>query len=321
MGNLFFVELIQEIPGAARYELEAIARKSDLHINEGNDRFAVVEGQWESLKAAAFVRKVSEVISRSENMDGISGERLPEGKFHVRFSDSGKCHDARVEPVIGEILRGQGRISFSDPDFIVRAYHFGIWYVTVELYSGGARDYEKRRAPMRPFFSPISIHPRHARFMVNLSNTTRGDTVLDPFCGTGGILLESGLLGRKVIGNDWSLQMSTGARLNLKYFGIRDYHISNGDFLDLEIMEPVDAILTDLPYGKNSRLSQKDLRDLYARSFQKFGEILKREGKCVVVVSDLDVLSLAEPYFSLEKTFTNRVHRSLTRYFAVLAKK
>ena len=33
----------------------------------------------------------------------------------------------------------------------------------------------------RPYFSPISIHPRIARAMINLSNCDKNETVIDPF--------------------------------------------------------------------------------------------------------------------------------------------
>lgn len=321
MEQSYFLELVQDIPRASEIELRALSESHGFKILFAGRKFALVEGVWESLKDAAFVRRISKVIAVSDDIGDLGNASLPAGKFYVRFLDGGICHDAGVEPEIGNLLNGRGRISFSNPDFIVRAYHLDRWYACIELHASSEKDFENRRAPMRPFFSPISIHPRHARFMVNVSGTSRGDLVLDPFCGTGGILIEAGLLGRRVMGNDWSLQMASGARLNLKYFGIRGYEVENRDFLSLELEDKVDAILTDLPYGKNSRLSQKDLKDLYNRSFMKFSDILKDGGKCVIVVSDLQALKGAEEYFRIDTTLENRVHRSLTRYFAVLTKR
>lgn len=321
MPEEYFTELIQDIPGASVYELEALSKSNDFSILRSDDSSAVIQGDWSSLKDAAFIRKVSKVLTKAEAFDELTKPELPKGKFYVRFVDYGNCHDAKIEPEIGTFLDGAGRISFREPDFVIRAYHHDQWYICLEMYSGAAREFEKRRAPMRPFFSPISIDPRHARFMVNVTETVEGDTILDPFCGTGGILLEAGLLKRKVIGNDWSLQMSSGASLNLKYFGIRDYNVTNQDFLELETEQEVDAIVTDLPYGKNSRLSQKDISSLYRDSFEKFRNILKDKGICVVVVSQESAIKIAEPYFDVLKVFPHRIHRSLTRYFAILRRK
>lgn len=321
MPEEYFTELVQDIPGASVFELESLGNSNRFSITESDERFAIVSGDWHSLKDAAFVRRVSLVLSKSESLDTVQRVDLPTGKFYVRFTDYNGFHDASVEPRIGTILNGKGRISFKNPDFVIRAYHHDQWYICLEVHSGSAREFEKRRAPMRPFFSPISIDPRHARFMVNMTGTEPGETILDPFCGTGGILLEAGLLDRKVVGNDWSLQMSSGANLNLKYFGIRDYTVTNQDFLKLDIGGTVDAIATDLPYGKNSRLSQKDIGSLYRESFKKFHSTLKEGGKCVVVVSRKDALEMAEPFFETVRVFPHRVHRSLIRYFAILRRK
>ncbi len=321
MPEEYFTELVQDIPGASVFELESLGNSNGFSIISADDRFALVSGDWNSLKDAAFVRRVSRVLSKSSSLETVQNIELPAGKFYVRFVDLEGCHDASVEPEIGTLLNGAGRVSFKNPDFVIRAYHHDQWYICLEVHSGAAREFEKRRAPMRPFFSPISIDPRHARFMVNVTETEPGEIILDPFCGTGGILLEAGLLNRRVIGNDWSLQMSSGANLNLKYFGIRDYVVTNQDFLKLDIEENVDAIATDLPYGKNSRLSQKDVGALYRESFQKFHSILKEDGICAVVVSREDALESASPFFETVRVFPHRIHRSLTRYFAILRRK
>lgn len=321
MPEEYFTELVQDIPGASVFELESLGNSAGFSIDQADGRFAVIKGDWRPLKDAAFVRRVSKVLSKSDSLDTLQRPDLPPGKFYVRFVDYNGCHDASAEPEIGTLLNGVGRISFKDPDFVIRAYHHDQWYICLEVHSGSASEFEKRRAPMRPFFSPISIDPRHARFMVNVTETGPGDLIMDPFCGTGGILLEAGLLNRRLLGNDWSLQMSSGANLNLKYFGIRDYSVTNQDFLKLDIGETVDAIATDLPYGKNSRLSQKDIGSLYSESFRKFHSMLRENGICAVVVSREEALEVAKPFFDTVRVFPHRIHRSLTRYFAILRRK
>ena len=226
VGN-YLVELLQDIPEAPQYELQSLSESGNFKILKNSGSFFLINGSWDILRNAAYVRRVVNVLSNSAEMEGLAGSFLPDGKFYVRFQDSSDCHDSSIEPSIGDLLGGKGRVSFKDPDFVIRVYHLDSWYAGVEIFSGIGKELHSRRAPMRPFFSPISIDPRHARFMVNIAGTKEGETILDPFCGTGGILLEAGLMGRKVLGNDWSLQMTTGARLNLKYFGLRDYIIGN----------------------------------------------------------------------------------------------
>ncbi len=179
-------------------------------------------------------------------------------------------------------------------------------------------SFEERRSPKRPFFSPISMHPRIARFMVNVSNTPPQGVLLDPFCGTGGILLEAGLMGRRAIGIDLSLQMTSGAKLNLKYFGIRDVTVINGNFLEIEISQRVDSIVTDMPYGRNAPMHRQHLRELYEASIVKFSEILEAGKRCVLAVSDPDLLAGTENFFTTVGIIEHRIHKSLTRHYVVL---
>ncbi|HUU87966.1 MAG TPA: DNA methyltransferase [Candidatus Glassbacteria bacterium] len=52
---------------------------------------------------------------------------------------------------------------------------------------------------MSPFVGRIK--PSFAHWLIRIC-TSKDDTILDPFCGVGTIILEANLLGRKVIGND-----------------------------------------------------------------------------------------------------------------------
>ncbi|MCK4365573.1 MAG: DNA modification methylase, partial [Thermoplasmatales archaeon] len=66
-------------------------------------------------------------------------------------------------------------------------------YVGLKTAEINRSQFEERKIQHRPFFSPISLHPKLARALVNLSSIKKDETLLDPFCGTGGILLEAGL--------------------------------------------------------------------------------------------------------------------------------
>ena len=117
----------------------------------------------------------------------------------IYFSGLKRVMTEGIESEIGRNLGGKGRISFKNPDFIVRAIFLDKWYLCFLTYERDKKRFEERRAPMRPFFSPVSLHPKYARYLINTSGTAEGDTLLDPFCGTGGILIEASMLGRKII--------------------------------------------------------------------------------------------------------------------------
>ena len=100
-------------------------------------------------------------------------------------------------------------------------------YIAIEKFKLNKKHFVESKPHKRPFFYPGSMSPKLARCMVNLSRVTEGQLLLDPFCGTGGILIEAGLIGCKVVGSDIYWKMKNGAAINLDYFGITDYRTFN----------------------------------------------------------------------------------------------
>jgi len=131
--------------------------------------------------------------------------------------------------------------------------------VTIHIFENG-EDFEGRRAHLRPALHPSALHPKLARAMVNLSGAP---SILDPFCGTGGILIEAGLMGIEARGSDLDVRQMERAKKNLRAFGLERISIALADALS--VITPAAAIVTDLPYGRNT--SPPDLGALYASFF------------------------------------------------------
>ncbi len=70
------------------------------------------------------------------------------------------------------------------------------WLQPFEAYS--KRDYGRPQRDARQGMLP----PKLARMMVNIARTDSTSTLLDPFCGSGSILMEAGLLGLQTTGVD-----------------------------------------------------------------------------------------------------------------------
>jgi tRNA (guanine10-N2)-dimethyltransferase len=122
-------------------------------------------------------------------------------------------------------------------------------YVGIEKIKLNKKHFEDSKPHKRPFFYPGSMNPKLARCMVNLSRIKEGQLLLDPFCGTGGILIEAGLIGCKVAVSDIYCKMKNGTAINLDYYGITDYRTFNVDIRELKMYEKVDSVVTDPPYG------------------------------------------------------------------------
>jgi tRNA (guanine10-N2)-dimethyltransferase len=87
-----------------------------------------------------------------------------------------------------------------------------------------------------------------------------------------------------------------------------------------KLVNKVDAVVTDLPYGKATTTKGEEIGQLYTRAFENISKVLNEDGRAVVGLSNKDMISLGEKYFSLVEVHRCRVHRSLTRYFVVYEK-
>lgn len=76
----------------------------------------------------------------------------------------------------------------------------------------------------------LSISPRLAKIMINLSEVKFKGKLLDPFCGIGVILSEALIQGLDVVGIDIDKNAIEGAKKNIEWLGIKgNYKLINGD--------------------------------------------------------------------------------------------
>lgn len=175
-------------------------------------------------------------------------------------------------------------------------------------------DFESRKAHKRPGFSPISLSPKLARAMINLTGAKKNSTILDPFCGTGGILIEAGLIGLKCEGCDLSEVMITKAAQNLSYFGINTCSLEKRDALTIN---SCDYVVSDLPYGRNTRITKY----LYKDFLIVLGQNLKKKA-VLGFPSNVNVAELLQGTgLKVEQSFTYYIHKSLSKRIVVIGRK
>jgi tRNA (guanine10-N2)-dimethyltransferase len=191
----------------------------------------------------------------------------------------------------------------------------------MNLAEAEEEGFTKRRPGFRPFFHPSSMHPRLARAMVNLSGARLGSRFLDPFCGSGGILLEASVIGCNAVGLDIDLEMVRGSKTNLETFASSSFNVIAGDARHLPL-EEVDAIATDPPYGRSSSTKGKETRVLVGELFDEITSLLGTRGKlCLSVPSDVRIDEGARKELRMLEEHLVRVHRSLVRRITVFSKK
>ncbi|MDZ7689146.1 MAG: methyltransferase domain-containing protein [Halobacteriales archaeon] len=322
-----------------------------LELKESNHELAVAEARAvgeviEEGYGYAVVREprvtrqlgASHRVSRYLGRSGATVEKAVEkareldvsldGSFAVRarvHGDNGGDGDGvsstELERRVGGVFAERAPVNLDAPDDVVRLIvsegnvFFGLHVCETEGFEG--------RAPTeKPFFKPGSMSPVLARTLSNIAGGYDGATVLDPTCGTGGVLVESALAGGRAVGGDASREMVEGARTNLREFcEDADGRLFVGDARSLPLCDgSVDCAVTDLPYGRASHVEGESPETLARSVLGELRRVVRSDGEGrVVAVSDgwLDETA-RDAGFDVVERVEDRVHRSLTRRVVVL---
>jgi len=219
------------------------------------------------------------------------------------------------------------RVSLKQPEELFRVIvsKYGISFgLQVSLSQRGT--VRKRSARDRPFFHPSSMNPILQRTLINLASIKEGDWLLDPFCGTGGGLIEASRLGFKSVGVELDRRIIWGARKNLMSDNIAFplTYLIFGDAKHLGFRKGrISAIVTDPPYGTAASTKGYDLNDLLLEFFKQAREILDQGSRIVIAVpSTLNIEEEASKVLNaMYAKFLQYVHRSLTRKILVFTLK
>ncbi|MEM3383394.1 MAG: DNA methyltransferase [Nitrososphaerales archaeon] len=317
-------------------ELRAIVETYDNKANFKvvDKRVIIVEGRFDLntvLKRSAYVSAGAYLISHCKLKDAektINAINFDEFMSdHVSFSASvfnlSDTHiSGKMEAIIGSAVKRKlpnAKVSLKDPETMIIGIIFGDdLLLGFTDYKNRKKGWRLRRPRARPFFHPSALYPKFARGLVNLSHVKEGELLLDPFCGTGSILIEASLIGINTIGIDIFMKMCRGAINNLKHYMLDSLGILNSDALVLPIKK-VNGIATDLPYGRCASSRGINTLNLLQDFLLEANSIIPKGRYCVFVhpstirLNDLDT-------FELKGMHEVYVHRNLTRIITVLRK-
>gem|GEM_PF-1151690 len=191
-------------------------------------------------------------------------------------------------------------------------------YITKLLFYPD-KSFMKHSPKHRPFIRPVAMDARIARCMVNLSRIANGK-LIDPVCGTGGILIEAASMGIKVYGMDKERTMVKGTKQNLEFFGYSG-DVMQGDVITLDKLFPhnyFDAVVCDMPYGISSSLGNIRRDVLYSKAIVAMRNVVKKGHYVVIMVpEEINLLNVKMKLIEIHK---ERVHTNLTRRIYVLRK-
>ena len=259
---------------------------------------------------------------------GISTYPIFDGRFPINFRRFTRGMDEQVKQLLLENgARKADYYAYDEPDRRVEGrLNIALWPKTIaknallatpnaevlaifseeKLYIARTRIVydsmlQQYRDESRPFVSSeISTSPKICRTLLNLAGARPGDTILDPFCGTGTILMEAALLGMNCIGMDINGDQVQGARSNLKWLGKDlgmklEYDIFKGDVRELSslVKKQVDAVAFEPllgpiykkpPVMDEAEKTIKELTTLYRQALTEIASVLRPDGRVAMTI-------------------------------------
>lgn len=279
----------------------------------------------------AGVHKVALPLPRLDSPDFLEAITFPESNFNFSLSlycfkgdreaeyeelaadlvatlrEAGHKKANLVRPRSGQELFSERVAARSAMDFV--AFPMGAamqWGVTV--YTPDTEAF-KERSTQRPYVtSGISLSSRLARLLVNLSGVTKGQVLLDPFCGSGTILGEALLKGLECVGVDRNHGSVERTKDNLEWVAksaagdgrkIPPHSVLVGDATQLRKTigdRKVDAIVTEPilipklsapPSLENARRLVRHASAIYSEALHEMSGVLRQGGRMVLVTPSI----------------------------------
>lgn len=234
-----------------------------------NHRFQVPEGaHWKDVRAKST--NIGHALQKS--MRCI--EQANPDTLHGIFGDAQWTNKERLsDALLKDLIEHFSSLSFGNDncraDILGQAYEY-----LIKKFA----DLTNKKAG--EFYTPRSI----VTLMVRILAPNTGDTIYDPACGTGGMLLEAlhhveehggdeNLMLGKLYGQEKNLTTSSIARMNLFLHSAEDFHIERGDtlrqpaFYSGDSLAVFDCVIANPPFSLEKWGDDVWTNDPYGRNF------------------------------------------------------
>lgn len=232
-----------------------------------NHSFDIPVGcHWQNVREASenvgvAIVKAMNGIERA-NPDTLSG--VFSSFDDANWTDKTKLSDERLKNLIEHMSKIKvGNANYS-ADVMGDSYEF-----LIKKFA----DLSKKNAG--EFYTPRSI----VKLLIMLLDPKIGETVYDPACGTGGMLIEAirymkndKMTYGRIYGQENNLSTSAIARMNLFLHGAKDFKITQGDtlrspnFLEKGKLKTFNCVVANPPFSLKKWGSQQFSTDIYGRN-------------------------------------------------------
>jgi 23S rRNA G2445 N2-methylase RlmL len=184
-------------------------------------------------------------------------------------------------------------------DFLIQRYGWindpGTWDINLEVCGSylvaqvGKLYYTRRFRALEHI--PASTNPIAATVMINLLKVLPGQTVYDPFCGGGTLLVEvlETVPRSRVVGSDVNKDALVAARHNLAPYPGR-WKLRRADAQRIAAPDgSVERLVSNMPFGKRVGSHGKN-QELYANFATELARVLSPDGLAVLLTEEKELL-------------------------------
>lgn len=232
-----------------------------------NHSFVIPDGcHWSDIRNASQDVGLS-IVKSMNGIERANPETLS-GVFSsfddVTWTDKSKLSDERLKNLIEHMSSLKVGNKNYNADVMGDAYEY-----LIKKFA----DLSKKNAG--EYYTPRTI----VKLMVMLMDPKPGDTVYDPACGTGGMLIEAirhinnrQMTYGKIYGQENNLSTSAIARMNLFLHGASDFKIAQGDtlrtpkFIENNQLMQFNCVLANPPFGQEKWGADSFESDKYGRN-------------------------------------------------------
>ncbi len=310
---------------------------------ELNDTHIIIDAKTDNLKLyqrLAYTNEVYTILFSATKREIIqkikeyNWNAIYKHNFAVRIINKEKSREREFAAIIYHNLKNP-KVNLKNPETLIVFFEEkNRFYCCTKVWQNN-KSFLNRKAHLKPILHPTSLNPRLAKACINLviskkdyleSKNTEKIILLDPFCGVGGILVEAELMNVSSIGIDLEESMIKAAEENINYYKkeneYKNYTLINNDATKIsatELKQKITAIVTDLPYGKNTKKIEHD--KLYLEFLNNASTLTT---KAVIMFPDfIDYKTLIKKSkkWRITSEFTYYLHKSLSKKIVILIKK
>lgn len=264
---LFFKRLSDVYDEEIQDALEESGGDEEYAAFPENHRFVIPDGcHWNDVREVS--KDVGVAIVGAMNGIERANPNTLSGVFSsfddANWTDKTKLTDERLKDLIEHMSKIKvGNKNYS-ADVMGDSYEF-----LIKKFA----DLSKKNAG--EFYTPRSI----VKLMVMLLAPKAGETVYDPACGTGGMLIEAirymhddKLTYGKIYGQEKNLSTSAIARMNLFLHGAKDFNVTQGDTLrspnyhEGGRLKTFDCVIANPPFSLKNWGADQFSSDVYGRN-------------------------------------------------------